>query len=256
MHIPRKRFGQHFLHDKSVIERIIHALAPLTADHMIEIGPGLGALTYPLLPHLTHLEVIELDRDLIPALQKNKQLTVHAADALTVDFNILKRDDRPLRIVGNLPYNISTPLIFHLLTFTPIIKDMYFMLQKEVADRLSAAPNTDHYGRLSVMVQYHCEVEVLFDVSPDSFSPPPKVQSSVIRLLPLPAPLLKAEDEALFADVVKQAFSQRRKTLRNSLKNLVDDKRWKNIPLAPSARAETLSVQDFVMISNILKASS
>lgn len=181
MHTPRKRFGQHFLCDHHVIQHIVSALSPEPNQHLIEIGPGGGALTTPVLKKMKQLEVIELDRDLIVELKERYRqypdLAIYSADVLEFDFSTIKKDDRLLRIFGNLPYNISTPLIFHLLTYTSIIADMLFMLQKEVAERMAAPTNTENYGRLSVMVQYHCQVELLFDVPPSAFSPPPKVQS-------------------------------------------------------------------------------
>ncbi len=251
-HVPRKRFGQHFLSDQAIIQRIIAALNPKPDQHLVEIGPGQGALTVPLLKHIKQLEVVELDRDLIPELERRTHgaLTIYSADALTFDFGSIKKDERQLRIVGNLPYNISTPLIFHLLTFASIVSDMLFMLQKEVAERLAAAPDTDDYGRLSVMVQYHCEVEVLFDVPPEAFYPPPQVQSSIIHLVPFKTLPCPAKDYLLFESIVKNAFGQRRKTLRNSLRHLVSDDIWQQINISSNLRAENLSVQDFVSIAN------
>ena len=253
MILPRKRFGQHFLRDANIINRIITALAPKPHDHLIEIGPGQGALTFPMLKQVPILVAIELDRDLAAFLQANSKgeaLKIYSTDALTFDFSSLKQDERKLRIFGNLPYNISTPLIFHLLDFSNIITDMLFMVQKEVADRLAAMPHTSDYGRLSVMVQYHCQVERLFDVPPSAFYPPPQVQSSVVRLIPyFPVPYL-VKDEFLFRTIVKQAFSQRRKTLRNSLKNRVSDHIWSCVQVHSNWRAEDLSVKNFVEICN------
>lgn len=252
-HVPRKRFGQHFLCDQTVIQRIIAALQPQPQQHLLEIGPGQGALTVPLLKQIKQLEVVELDRDLIPELQRRAQgdLTIYSSDALTFDFASIKKDERPLRIFGNLPYNISTPLIFHLLTFADIVADMLFMLQKEVAERLAALPDTKDYGRLSVMVQYHCDVELLFDVPPEAFYPPPKVQSSIVRLVPHKKLPSIARDYAFFDALVKAAFGQRRKTLRNSLRHIITDEMWEHVPLASDRRAETLSVQEFVMLANV-----
>lgn len=251
---PRKRFGQHFLCDQAVIHRIIAALNPGAEDHLVEIGPGQGALTVPLLKEVRQLEVVELDRDLIAPLKeragRHGDLTIYSADALEFDFAALKKDDRMLRVLGNLPYNISTPLIFHLLNFAPVISDMLFMLQKEVAMRLAAKANDEDYGRLSVMVQYHCQVDLLFDVPPDAFYPPPQVQSSIVRLLPFRELPFRVNDYPLFESIVKQAFGKRRKTLRNSLKDLLDDQAWTRIAISPRLRAENLSVQDFVEISN------
>jgi 16S rRNA (adenine1518-N6/adenine1519-N6)-dimethyltransferase len=256
MHTPRKRFGQHFLHDQEIISRIVDVIAPGENDHLVEIGPGEGAITFPVLQQSRVLEAIELDRDLVPVLNKRAEglgdLQVYQGDVLEFDFASLKKDDRPLRLFGNLPYNISTPLIFHLLDYAEIISDMTFMLQKEMADRLVADFDSEHYGRLSVMVQYCCEAELLFDVPPESFSPPPKVDSSIIRLVPYKTLPYSAQDEKLFSQVVKQAFSMRRKTLRNSLKGLVDDNVWEAAGIDSIRRAETLSVEDFVKLSNVL----
>ena len=184
MHIPRKRFGQHFLSDQGIIQRIVAALAPRPGEHLVEIGPGQGAITLPILKLVKQFDVVELDRDLIPQLQERcahaGKLQIHSADALEFDFSSLKNDARLLRVFGNLPYNISTPLIFHLLDFAPVIADMLFMLQREVAERLAAETASEHYGRLSVMVQYHCQVDLLFDVPPEAFYPPPQVTSSII----------------------------------------------------------------------------
>ncbi|HEX4046047.1 MAG TPA: 16S rRNA (adenine(1518)-N(6)/adenine(1519)-N(6))-dimethyltransferase RsmA [Gammaproteobacteria bacterium] len=254
---PRKRFGQHFLQDQAVIERIVGALSPNVGEHLIEIGPGQGALTLPIIQRGQTLTVIELDRDLLqPLTQRIGQqglLQVYQADALTFDFADLKRDERPLRVFGNLPYNISTPLIFHLLEFVPIIHDMLFMLQKEVAERLAAPPSSAHYGRLSVMVQYYCQVELLFHVSAAAFYPPPQVQSSIVKLLPYAVLPYVAKDTKVFAEVVKQAFGQRRKTLRNSLHGLVSDAIWQQVGIDSGLRAEALSVREFVEISNALR---
>lgn len=255
-HVPRKRFGQHFLNDKAVIERIIQELNPKSNEHLIEIGAGQGALTIPLLKILKVLEIIEIDRDLIPLLQERAarygELIIHEVDALTFDFASIKQDNRLLHVFGNLPYNISTPLIFHLLEYSKIISDMLFMLQKEVVERLAAVPDNKHYGRLSVMVQYHCKVERLFDVPSSAFYPPPQVQSSIIRMTPyreLPYPAL---DYQVFADVVRHAFGQRRKTIRNSLKDLVNDEVWAASEIRSDLRAENLSLKNFVEISNLV----
>jgi 16S rRNA (adenine1518-N6/adenine1519-N6)-dimethyltransferase len=252
MHQARKRFGQNFLHDQSVIAEIIHAIAPRPSDHMVEIGPGLGALTHPLLAVLPTLTVVELDRDLIERLKKNEQLVVHEQDALQFDFSSLAA---PLRVVGNLPYNISTPLLFHLLTFTDHIEDMLFMLQNEVVDRICAKHGSKTYGRLSVMMQYFCEVEKCFLVPPEAFRPAPKVDSAIIRLTPH-----KTKPHVLDADVsnkdfetlLRTAFSQRRKTLRNNLKNDVDTKTLDALDFDLSLRPEMFSVADFVALANAL----
>lgn len=254
MHIPRKRFGQHFLRDQGVIQRIVAALAPEASDHLIEIGPGEGALTLPVLKKTGQLEAVELDRDLIPVLQERcnqlGRLQIYPADVLEFDFAECKQDAKLLRIFGNLPYNISTPLIFHLIQYTTIIADMLFMVQKEVALRLAAESDTEYFGRLSVMVQYHWQVDFLFGVPASAFHPPPQVESAMVRLIPHTTLPFKANDYETFAAVVKQAFGQRRKTLRNSLKNLVSDEMWEHIPVRSNLRAENLTISDFILISN------
>ena len=253
-HRPRKRFGQHFLHDPHVIAKIVAAIAPRPGETVVEIGPGLGALTRPVLERLGRLEVVELDRDVIPHLQAAcaglGELVVHNVDALRFDFARLAPAARSLRVCGNLPYNISTPLIFHLLAQSRAIRDMHFLLQKEVVDRLAAAPGGGDYGRLSVMVQYHCRAESLFRVAPGAFSPPPKVDSAVVRLTPYEAPPHPADDEDLFARLVNQAFSQRRKTLRNVMKGLLSAEQIEAMGIDPTRRPETLSVAEFVALSN------
>jgi 16S rRNA (adenine1518-N6/adenine1519-N6)-dimethyltransferase len=254
LHTPRKRFGQHFLHDKSIIQRLVNAIAPQPGQHIIEIGPGQGALTVPILTLINTMDAIELDKDLIPALKQRcadkGNLNVHQGDALAFDFSSLFDGKAPLRIIGNLPYNISTPLIFHLLTFASYISDMHFMLQKEVVDRLAAKPNNKTYGRLGVMVQYHCAVTALFDVPPSAFYPPPQVDSSIVRLIPYHDIPHTARNYSHFSSIVKEAFSHRRKTLRNSLKNLVSDADWDRITVDARLRAEDLSVEDYLKISN------
>ncbi len=251
--LARKRFGQHFLCNEAIIQQIIAALAPQQEEHLIEIGPGQGALTVPVLELIKKLEVIELDRDLIPELEKRCQrkgeLHIYAADALTFNFANLKTDDRLLRVFGNLPYNISTPLIFHLLSFAPMISNMLFMLQKEVAERLAAKPSRPEYGRLSVMTQYHCQIERLFDVPASAFYPEPRVTSSIVLLKPYRQYPYQANDYALFETIVRQAFNQRRKTLRNSLKECIDDDGWAHTAIRSDLRPENLSVKDFVEIS-------
>lgn len=251
-HQPRKRFGQNFLHDQNVIGRIIAVIKPQPNDHLVEIGPGQGALTIPLLEQATALDVVELDRDLIPRLKiaclDCGNLTIHQADALKFDFRQLKQDERPLRIIGNLPYNISTPLIFHLLEQMSVIKDMHFMLQKEVVDRMAAQPSTADYGRLSIMVQYFCKPEPLFLVKPGSFTPAPKVESAVIRLTPhaqLPYPV---NNFPLLKKIVTQAFCQRRKTLRNCLRTVISKQQLLALDINPQLRPENLALADFVRI--------
>lgn len=248
--LARKRFGQHFLHDPSYIQRIVSAIAPRTDDRLVEIGPGRGALTTALLDQTGQLDAVELDRDLVASLPArcaaHGELRVHAADALRFDFCALGKD---LRVVGNLPYNISTPLLFHLLEHAHCIRDMVFMLQKEVVDRLAASPGGKDYGRLSVMIQWRCDVEKLFDVPPGAFHPPPKVDSSVVRLTPYRRPTVAVADPTRFAHIVKAAFAQRRKTLRNTLKGLVTPETLRRHGVDPGRRAETLSLAEFAAIS-------
>lgn len=258
-HRARKRFGQNFLVDRNVIDKIIRAVNPQPGEHIVEIGPGQGALTLPLLEKVESLDVIELDFDLIPRLQRlvedvqNRDgLAIHQGDALKFDFTRLAKDGQKLRIVGNLPYNISTPLLFHLLNFAAIIEDIHIMLQKEVVDRLAAEPGTSDYGRLSVMMQYCCEVSPLFQVTPGSFRPTPKVDSAVVRLQPYRTPPYPCRDEKLLSNLVRQAFAQRRKTLRNNLKGLLSSEQITAAGIDPGARAETLTVAQFVHLANVL----
>ncbi len=250
---PKKRFGQHFLRDCGVVARIVAALAPQAGDHVVEIGPGTGALTRELLAHMTRLDAVELDRDLIARLESEfpaDKLTLHQGDALKFDFCRLMQEDRKLRLVGNLPYNISTPLLFHLLDQAGCIEDMLFMLQKEVVERLRAAPGGKDYGRLSVMIQYRCAVEKLFDVASGAFTPPPKVDSTVVRLVPHAAPPVAVDDPARFALLVRAAFASRRKTLRNNMKGLLNAEDMLALGIDPVRRAETLSLAEFASLSN------
>ena len=249
----KKRFGQHFLHDHSVIEKLIYEIHPKPNDAIVEIGPGLGALTFPLLERVNSLDVVEIDRDVVARLQKknNAKLSIHSVDALKFDLKSLQKNNQLLRIVGNLPYNISTPLIFHLLDFKSIISDMHFMLQNEVVKRITAVPGSKTYGRLSVMVQYHCKTEYLFFVGPESFDPPPKVDSAILRLSPWKKNPYKADDEKNLSQIVTQAFSMRRKTLRNNLKKIISTEQIESVGIDPSLRAENLSVEDFVKLSNL-----
>jgi len=255
-HTPRKRFGQNFLHDHSIINDIISSIAVQVGEHWVEIGPGMGALTEPLLKTGISLDVIELDRDLVALLQNKfsqvTRLTIHSADALNFDFSQLLKDNEKLRVIGNLPYNISTPLMFHLLESTSCIEDMHFMLQKEVVDRICAAPGNKQYGRLSVMMQYYCEPEHLFDVPPESFDPAPKVMSAVIKLSPHPQPPVSVNNPAQLSRLVTEAFSQRRKTLRNSLSKILSAEQIQSIGIDPTVRAETLSLADFARLSDLL----
>jgi 16S rRNA (adenine1518-N6/adenine1519-N6)-dimethyltransferase len=251
-HVPRKRFGQHFLVDPAIVERIVAAIDPQRSDHLVEIGPGLGALTEPLLERLDHLHVIELDRDLSERLRERypaDRLTVHQADALKFDFAALAS---PLRVTGNLPYNISTPLLFHAAASAGRCRDLHFMLQKEVVDRMVARPSDSEYGRLSVMLQYRFRLERLFDVPPGSFRPQPKVHSAMVRLLPRPLEQLEALSEAGLSRVVAQAFSMRRKTLRNTLSGLISAAELANLGIDPGKRAQDLPVASFVTIANRL----
>lgn len=256
-HQARKRFGQNFLVSPGVIRKIVDAIAPRPGDTVVEIGPGLGALTEPLLERLDHLHVVEIDRDLIARLRTRftpERLTIHEGDALQFDFGALKTKG-PLKIVGNLPYNISSPLLFHLAEVGDKVAEMYFMLQKEVVDRMVAEPGGGDYGRLSVMLQYRFHMERLFVVPPGAFDPAPKVDSAVVRLIPRRlAAGETARDEGLFARLVTAAFSQRRKMLRNTLKEFGGEALLEAQGIAPTARAETLAVADYVRLANALSA--
>ena len=251
-HIPRKRFGQNFLVDKGVINDIVSAIRPRADDLMVEIGPGLGALTEPLMKSLNHLHCVEIDRDIIARLHKTyspAKLTVHGIDALKFDFGAL---GQRLRIVGNLPYNISSPLLFHLAEYGERIHDMFFMLQKEVVDRMVAEPSTPDYGRLSVMLQYRFVMDKVLDVPPEAFNPPPKVDSAVVRMIPLPASMIKVKDPARLEQVVAQAFSQRRKTLRNNLRGLLEPADFEALGIDAGLRPENLTVQQFCALADHL----
>ncbi|PKO47648.1 MAG: 16S rRNA (adenine(1518)-N(6)/adenine(1519)-N(6))-dimethyltransferase [Betaproteobacteria bacterium HGW-Betaproteobacteria-22] len=252
-HIAKKRFGQNFLTDQGVISSLVEAILPKSDDLMVEIGPGLGALTKPLLQKLNRLHVVEVDRDIIRWMQneyKNNSITIHNSDALKFDFSSL---GERIRVVGNLPYNISTPILFHLLDNLKVIIDMHFMLQKEVVERMVAAPSTPAYGRLSVMLQYRLQMEYLFTVPPEAFDPAPKVESAFVRCVPYTTQPFIAKDEALFAQVVTAAFGQRRKTLRNTLKDLLNDDGFAALKIDSRLRAENLAVADFVAIANYLR---
>ncbi|RDX36051.1 16S rRNA (adenine(1518)-N(6)/adenine(1519)-N(6))-dimethyltransferase RsmA [Kangiella sp. HD9-110m-PIT-SAG07] len=256
-HQARKRFGQNFLSDNHYISRIVDAIAPQEQHHIVEIGPGLGAITEHLLDKAGKLEVVELDRDLIPRLEdrfgNNDHFTIHQSDALKFDFTQLKNSEQKLRIVGNLPYNISTPLIFHLLEQRHVIHDMYFMLQKEVVERLCASANTKQYGRLSVMAQYFCQADMLFVVPPGAFSPAPKVESAIVRLMPHTKIQNPVNDADLLAKVVTAAFNQRRKTIRNSLKDWVAQEQFEQIGISSTERAERLTLNDFINICHFIE---
>jgi 16S rRNA (adenine1518-N6/adenine1519-N6)-dimethyltransferase len=260
-HTARKRFGQNFLVSTGVIRKIIDAVAPRADDTVVEIGPGLGALTEPLLERIEHLHVVEIDRDLIARLKDRfppERLSVHEGDALEFDFGALKNSSR-LKVVGNLPYNISSPLLFHLANYAEKVFDMHFMLQREVVDRMVAEPGSSEFGRLSVMLQYRFHMERLFIVPPGSFNPAPKVDSAIVRLIPIEFAKVGAGDTALdesvFAKVVLAAFSQRRKMLRNTLRSLINEKQLGELGITPTARAEDLAVSDYVRIANFLVAN-
>jgi 16S rRNA (adenine1518-N6/adenine1519-N6)-dimethyltransferase len=258
-HRPRKRFGQNFLHDDRVIERIVACIAPRAADLFVEIGPGQAALTRPLLTSGAELHLIEIDRDLVARLQEqfsgHENVTVHGCDALQADLGAMT-GGRPFRLVGNLPYNISTPLIFHVLHWHQQIQDMHFMLQKEVVERMAAQPGNRSYGRLTVMTAYRCDVIPLFDVAPESFTPVPAVYSSVVRLKPLAAPRADAGSLENLERVVSAAFSQRRKTLRNSLRTLFTDEQITAVGIDPADRAEQLSLSQFAALARTLSYDS
>jgi len=260
-HAPRKRFGQNFLRDDSVIQAIARSIGPQSDDHLVEIGPGQGALTEALIGSGCQLDAIELDRDLINLLLASfsiyPQFKLHNADALKFDFSaLLNQADKQIRVVGNLPYNISTPLIFKLLENSHIIQDMHFMLQLEVVERLAAQPGSKDWGRLGIMAQWQCDVTHLFDVPPEAFFPPPKVQSAIVRLVPRVTPLYPDCNRARLAKVVQLAFSQRRKTLRNNFKDYLDDRALESIGIDPGARAETLPLETFVALSRLEQSNS
>ncbi len=250
-HRARKRFGQNFLSDPGIIQRIIQSIHPQPGQHIIEIGPGLGALTCPILEIVGEMDVVELDRDIIPKLQLNcgldSKLHIHNVDVLKFDFASLPYSP-PLRIIGNLPYNISTPIIFHLVKYSDIIQDMFFMLQKEVVERLAARPDTSNYSRLSVMAQYYFNVTPLFLVPPQSFRPAPKVDSAIVRLVPHTERPVQVDDPEAFAKLVSLAFSHRRKTLRNVLKDTLTPAQIEAAGIDPAARAQTLSLQQFAAL--------
>ena len=252
-HIPRKRFGQNFLTDQNVLSEIIRVIVPTADDAMVEIGPGQGAMTALLLAHLSRLHVVELDRDLVAMLQKKfstDKLIIHSGDALQFDFGALKPAQGKLRIVGNLPYNISSPLLFHLAQYAQQVEDQHFMLQKEVVQRMVAPPGGKDYGRLSVMLQWRYQMEMLFIVPPAAFDPPPKVDSAIVRMRPIASPL--ACEQARLEQVVTQAFSQRRKVIRNSLSGLFTEQQLVAAGIDPQARPETISLEQYVALTHLL----
>ncbi|HSN52774.1 MAG TPA: 16S rRNA (adenine(1518)-N(6)/adenine(1519)-N(6))-dimethyltransferase RsmA [Woeseiaceae bacterium] len=250
-HRPRKRFGQHFLTDPGVIDAIVRAIGPQPDETIVEIGPGQGAITEPLAKQAGRLHCIELDRDLAASLRRRfgnrDNVVIHEADALKFDFCALGGS---LRIVGNLPYNISTPLLFHLVDSRECIADMYFMLQKEVVDRMTASPGSKAYGRLGIMLGCHLSVEALFDVGPQCFDPPPAVMSAVVRLAPLGSERPAIDDEKLLGRLVATAFSQRRKTLRNALKTMLSEAELRSLGIDPGDRPESIPVADYVALAN------
>ena len=254
-HVARKRFGQNFLHDQQVIDRIVASIAPQPDDLLIEIGPGQAALTRPLVESGAEIHLIELDRDLVTVLENqfsdHPNITIHSCDALRANLPELT-GHRPFRLIGNLPYNISTPLIFHVLQWNELVVDMHFMLQKEVVDRMAAPPGSRTYGRLSVMTQYRADVIPLFDVMPGSFTPAPKVRSSIVRLKPLKKPPVDAGSFENFSRVVSAAFSMRRKTLRNSLRDVMNGDQILAAGIDPGQRAEQLSLSQFATLARSL----
>jgi 16S rRNA (adenine1518-N6/adenine1519-N6)-dimethyltransferase len=252
-HRPRKRFGQHFLTDPGVVDEIVRSIRPSSTDTVVEIGPGLAAITAPLLADAGKMHAIELDRDLAAQLQQRFQdepkLTIHQADALRFDYSTLGEG---LRVVGNLPYNISTPLLFHLLDYRAHIADMHFMLQKEVVARMAAPPGSRAYGRLGIMLGCYFDIEALFDVDRQAFDPPPDVTSAIVRLTPLPEGTYDVRDAAKLSRLVATAFSQRRKTVRNALKKVADEALLESVGIDPSLRPEAIAIAEYVRLANTL----
>ncbi len=253
----RKRFGQHFLHDTMVLQKIVEAIQPNQDDHLVEVGPGRGALTHYLLPLVKQLDAIEIDRDLCQFLQhhfsEQNKLVLFNEDVLKFNFNKLNPSPHSLRIVGNIPYNISTPLLFKLFTYIDSIKDLHFMLQKEVVQRLTAEVGSHHYGRLSIMAQYFCQNRLLFIVGPESFRPIPKVDSAVIRMIPHRQRTIEANNINTLSSVVREAFTHRRKTLSNCLKKVVSKEEIIKLNIDPKQRPQELTVEEFVRISNSIR---
>ena len=255
-HTARKRFGQNFLHDHYVIDSIVAAINPGQNETLVEIGPGLGALTEPVADSIAQLHVVELDRDLAERLRHHpklqSKLVIHEADAMKFDFTSLKEEGKPLRIFGNLPYNISTPLMFHLFSFSGLIQDMHFMLQKEVVDLLAAGPGSKTYGKLSVMAQYYCQIIPVLHVGPGSFKPAPKVDSAVVRLVPHKERPVNATSVSDLHRVCTEAFNQRRKTIRNNMGNFITAEELTALGIDPNLRPENLTLTQFVTIANWL----
>lgn len=255
-HQAKKRFGQNFLHNDAIISNIVDAINPEPEDNLIEIGPGLGALTEPVVDRAGHLSVVELDRDLAHRLRHHPflapKLTIYEEDALKFNFAQLVKDDKPLRIFGNLPYNISTPLIFHLLTFKDKVKDMHFMLQKEVVERMASGENCKAYGRLSIMTQYQCQVVPVMEIGPEAFKPAPKVDSAIVRLIPHKTIKNPVKDINALNQVCLAAFNQRRKTIRNSFKKLINAEQFLSLDIDASLRPENLALADFIKLANFV----
>jgi len=255
-HQAKKRFGQNFLHDEGVISKIVDAIDPEPGENLIEIGPGLGALTEPVIDRAGAISVVELDRDLAHRLRHHpfiaSKVTIHEADALKFDFSEIASEEKPLRIFGNLPYNISTPLIFHLLTFKDSVKDMHFMLQKEVVQRMAASENCKAYGRLSIMTQYQCQVIPVMQIGPEAFKPAPKVDSAIVRLIPHREIKNPVKDINSLNQVCLAAFNQRRKTIRNSFKKLFTVEQLAELGIDATLRAENLPISDFIKLANFL----
>ncbi|NHZ61346.1 16S rRNA (adenine(1518)-N(6)/adenine(1519)-N(6))-dimethyltransferase RsmA [Massilia genomosp. 1] len=256
-HVARKRFGQNFLTDKLVLDNIIDAIGPEKGQAMVEIGPGLAAMTALLLKRLDHMHVVELDRDLVARLENNfprEKLTIHSGDALKFDYGLIPvPEGQKLRVVGNLPYNISSPLLFHLADFAHLIEDQHFMLQKEVVERMVAAPGSKTYGRLSVMLQWRYDMSLMFIVPPTAFDPPPQVESAIVRMLPVPPERKLACDGPTLEAVVMKAFSQRRKVIRNCVAGMFTEAQLVEAGIDPSTRPETVSLEQYVALSNLLK---
>ena len=252
-HNIRKRFGQNFLVDNNIINKILDLIEPQKHDHFIEIGPGMGALTFPILDRIKHLDVIEIDRDLVKKLREHSQadqLSIHSADALKFDFNSLYHPGQKLRLMGNLPYNISTPLLFHILNYSNTFHDLHIMVQKEVGDRICSEPNNKTYGRLSVAIQARCKTSKLFDIKPTAFYPRPKVNSSMVQLIPYQS--ISKQQEQQLDRVVQLAFSKRRKKIKNALDGLFKIEDLKLLEIDPENRPENLSVKDYINLSKIL----